>query len=584
MFPTQPRTVKYNPMKKIYSLVFLILSLSSFYCTPTREVVSRPPADRHEPFDVVGTEGMVVAAHPLAAGAGVAMLKSGGNAIDAAVTTAFTLNVVEPFASGIGGGGFMVIYLAKENRVTVINFRERAPAAAYPSMFAEKGESRNLWRTAKGTAVAVPGALAGWNYALGKYGTRTLAQTMERATTLAEMGFPVSQTFSNINKDEYDKLITNAGTETCYLNDGIPFEAGETFRNPDLAATFRTISEKGIGEFYGGSIGEKLVAAVRQQGGIMTIDDLRNYRPLEVAPLQGNYKEYAIYTIPPPGSGGLHIIQLLQIAEPWPLTEWGQNSPPLIHHFSEALRYVFADHEKYLGDPEFVSVPVEFLTSKKYAEAVRQKISSSSISPAYPITEIDPRFNEKSNTTHLSVVDKDGNVVALTQSINDFFGTGIIPEKTGFLLNDQMDDFANDTTAPNAPNGLRRPVSSMSPLLLFKDGKPLLALGSPGGKRIYSSLTQIIYNIVEFGMPLDAAIEAPRFFTYVSGGKAEPLDVESRFPESTLDTLRKMGYRITVREPYDKYFGGAQGILIDGKGKRLLGGADSRRDGFGVGY
>jgi len=531
-----------------------------------------------------GEHGMVVTDAALATEAGLGVLRDGGNAVDAAVATAFALNAAEPFASGLGGGGFMVIHLAADKRTTVINYREKAPAAATPGMFLEKGEEAGRWRTASGLAVAVPGAPAGWELALKKYGTRSLAEVARPAIDIAERGFAVSATFSGINNDEFEKLSGNAGEGTCYLNQGLPYGPGERFRNPELAATFRTLAEKGASEFYMGGIARKIVDAVRAHQGVMTLDDLAAYRAVEVAPLEGRYQEYRIATAPPPASGGLHVIELLNIAESWPLRDWGQNSPAVIHHLSEALRFVFADRARYLGDPDFISIPVEGLLSKDYAAAIASGIPPDRPTGVYPFGNFAPKTGGAANTTHLCVVDEAGNVVSLTQSINDFFGTGIVPEGTGFLLNDHMDDFASDPESPNAPRPGRRPVSSMGPLIMFREGRPFLALGSPGGTRIFSSLSQIIINLTEFGMPLDAAIEAPRFFSYSVGGAPRPLEVESRIPEAAVADLERRGHKVRVREPYDKYFGGAQGILILPDRKTIIGGADSRRDGWGAGY
>jgi gamma-glutamyltranspeptidase/glutathione hydrolase len=543
-----------------------------------------PPPDRHEPFNFVGHNGMVAAAHRLAAEAGLETLRAGGNAVDAAVATAFALNAAEPFASGIGGGGFMVLYLAREGRTTVINFREKAPRAATPLMFREKGEEEARWRTSTGLAVAVPGALAGWDLALRKYGTRSLAEVAAPAIGIAERGFEVSPTFSNVNKDEYEKLAKNAGEATCYLNQGLPYEPGEKFSNPDLARTFRTIAARGISEFYRGELAQEIVAAVRAQQGIMTLEDLASYKAVEVAPLKGRYKDFEVVTAPPPASGGLHLIQFLNIAERWPIREWGPNSPAAIHHLSEALRFIFADRERYLGDPDFVRIPLSEMMSKTYAASVASRIRSDRPLGSYPFGQFREKAGDSANTTHLCVVDKEGNAVSLTQSINDFFGTGIVPQGTGFLLNDHMDDFAADPESPNAPGPGRRPVSSMGPLIMLKKGKPFLVLGSPGGTRIFSSLGQVILNVIEYGMEIDAAIEAPRFFSYSSAGKPRPIQVESRIPENVISKLREWGEEVKVREAYDKYFGGAQGIIFIRSQKLILGGADSRRDGWGAGY
>jgi gamma-glutamyltranspeptidase/glutathione hydrolase len=527
---------------------------------------------------------MVVAAHPLAAEAGLEMLKKGGNAVDAAIATTFALNAAEPFASGIGGGGFMVIYSARDKKITAINFREKAPANSFPEMYIENGETNEQLRRTHGLAVAVPGALAGWSYALDKYGTKTLSDVMQRGIQIAEEGFPISKTFSKINKDAYEKLLKMAGESCCYLNEGLPFEPEDMFRNPELANTFRIIASKGIEAFYEGEIAQKIVSAVEEMGGILTFDDLANYSPVEHVPLKGQYKNYTLYSARPPASGGLHIIQLLNILESWPVKEWGFNSAHYIHHLSEAFRFVFADRARYLGDPDFIHIPESELTSKDYGKRIASQIRPDKIIGTYPFGEFDEKENEKESTTHLCVIDKKGNIVALTQTINHFFGSGIIPANSGFLLNNEMDDFSRDPESPNAPRPFRRPLSSQAPLILFQGEEPLLVLGSPGGTRIFPTLTQIILNVLEFEMSLDEAIEAPRFFSYSVRGKSRPIALESRITPGIIDTLKGWGHEVVMREDYDKYFGGAQGILILPGTNIIFGGADSRRDGQGAGY
>jgi gamma-glutamyltranspeptidase/glutathione hydrolase len=431
--------------------------------------------------------------------------------------------------------------------------------------------------------VAVPGALAGWDLALRKYGTKTLAEALAGATAIAEQGFDVSPTFSSINKDEYERLARNLPEGSDYLNEGLPYEPGDRFRNPDLAGTLRRIAAGGVKEFYRGETGRRLVAAVRAKDGIITEEDLASYSAVEVEPLRGTYKDLTILTAPPPASGGLHLIQFLKVIERWPIRAWGRGSASYVHHLSEALRFVFADRERYLGDPEFVDVPVPYLISKDHAAAIASLIRDDRPLERYPAAEPVRQEEDAANTTHLCVIDGAGNIVALTQSINDFFGSGIEPEGTGFLLNDHMADFAADPEAVNAPGPGHRPVSFMGPLILFRDGRPFLALGSPGGARIFSSLTQIVLNATEFGLSLDEAIEAPRFFSFSTRGKPGPIVLESRFPQELVGALQAMGQEVEVREAYDKYFGGAQGIMIL-KGKKVLhGGADSRRDGVGAG-
>lgn len=573
------------PAQKSYRLLFLLFFLYFIHaCQPRPAEILSPPPDRHLPYDHTGKKGMVVAAHPEAVSAGLAILKVGGNAVDAAIATAFALNAAEPFASGIGGGGFMVLFLAREKRTTVINFREKAPAKAHPSMYLDKGEVQDIWRKSHGLAVAVPGALAGWAYALEKYGTLKLEDVMGSGIRIAEQGIPVSQTFSQINKDEYEKILRNAGESSAYLKEGLPYEPGDIYRNPELARTFRRIAAEGWEDFYTGEIARGVIQAVQRSGGAMSQDDLIRYSPIEQSPLLGSYKGYTLYTVPPPSSGGVHIIQLLNIIGHWPVAEWGFNSSRYIHHLSEAFRFIFADKARYMGDPDFTAIPLQRLLSEDYARQIATRISPGHLQESYPYGVFDKNQLEKENTTHLSVIDSQGNIVSLTQSINDFFGSGIVPEKWGFLLNDEMADFSPDPASVNSPAPYKRPVSSMGPLILFKQNDPFLVLGSPGGTRIITSLTQIILNVTEFGMSLDEAIEAPRFFTYSSEGAAKRLYVESRISPRVLQELEKIGHTIEVRGAYDNYFGGAQGILIDKDNRILYGGADSRRDGSGAGY
>jgi gamma-glutamyltranspeptidase/glutathione hydrolase len=552
-------------------LILWSILLAAPTCRKPEGEAPEASSDRHAPLNYLGRKAMVVAAHPLAVEAGLKMLRDGGNAVDAAIATAAALNAAEPFASGIGGGGFMVIHLAREGRTTVIDFRERAPRLASARMFADKSDKEKEWRTASGLGVAVPGALAGWELALKRYGTRPLAEAMTEAIAIAENGYIVSPTFSDVSKEEYERLIRNLPEDSVYLNAGLPYEPGERFQNPDLARTLRRIADRGVEDFYRGEIARKIVSAVRDKQGIMSLEDLAGYQAAEVSPLQGRFRNLEIFTAPLPASGGLHLIQFLNIIESWPVGKWGPNSAAYVHHLSEALRFIFADRERYLGDPESAPVPVQELISDRPLDT-------------YPAAGLMAGGTRTANTTHLCVVDEAGNIVSLTQSINDFFGTGIVPEGTGILLNDHMDDFASDPESPNAPGPGRRPLSFMAPLIIFKESEPFMVLGSPGGSRIFSSLTQIILNAAEFEMSLDEAIEAPRFFSFSEDGKAGPIEVESRFAEEVIRTLRGMGQEVDVLKAYDKHFGGAQGIMILKESQVLLGGADSRRDGVGAGY
>lgn len=540
-------------------------------------------ADPHAPRDIVARHGMVAAAHPLASAAGVEILQAGGNAIDAAVATALALNVVEPNASGLGGGGFMVIRFAKTGEVAVIDYRERAPGSATRDMYASEQAKKEKWTQLGGKAVGVPGTLKGLEMALEQYGTMEFRRVAAPAIKLAEEGFTVSEMLSDIIKENYDKLVAyNDPLKVPYLKDGLPLEPGDTLRNPDLASTLKLIAERGSDAFYQGPIGEAIVAAVNKNGGNMTMQDLADYRAVMREPVRGMYRGYEIISMPPPSSGGVHLIQILNIMENFDVRSMGHNSVQYVHTLAEALKLVFADRAAYMADPDFVKVPVKGLTSKEYAKTLAAQIS-----PDKALTEVkpgEPVKHEHESTTHIVVVDEQGNIVSLTQTINYFFGSGVMAEATGLVLNNEMDDFSTDPASVAAPEPGKRPLSSMSPTIILKDGKPFMALGTPGATRIFPSLAQVLMNIIDFGMGLDEAIEAPRFFCSSSAGKAGKLLMESRFPKEVVEELKSLGHTVELRGDWDSYFGGFQAVKLDHDSGLIYGAADSRRLGEAIGY
>jgi gamma-glutamyltranspeptidase/glutathione hydrolase len=546
-------------------------------------VLAEAAVDPHAPLDVVARHGMVAAAHPLAAQAGVDVMKAGGNAIDAAIATALTLNVVEPNASGLGGGGFMVIRFAKTGDVAVIDYREKAPLSATRDMYASDQAKSERWTQLGGTAVGVPGTLKGLEMALEMYGTLTFADVAAPAIKLAEEGFEVSSELSGIIKDNYEKLATyNDPDKVPYFRDGLPLEAGDILCNPELAATFRLIAEKGSDAFYRGPVGEAVVAAVNKSGGNMTMQDLADYDAVMRTPVKGTYRGLEIISMPPPSSGGTHLIEILNVMENYDVKALGHNTPDYMHTLAEVFKLVFADRAAYMADADFVKVPMAGLTTKEYAQTLFDQIA-----PDKVLTELkpgDPENFEHESTTHLTVIDEEGNIVSLTQTINYFFGSGVMADGTGLLLNNEMDDFSTNPASVSAPEPGKRPLSSMSPTIVLKDGKPFMALGTPGATRIFPSMAQIIMNIVDFGMGLDEAIEAPRMFCSSSAGKPGTLFVESRIPVEVRDALTALGHTVSVRGDYDSYFGGAQAILLDQSSGMICGAADSRRLGAAVGF
>lgn len=546
-------------------------------------VSAEAAADPHAPLDVVARHGMVAAAHPLAAQAGVDVMRAGGNAIDAAIATALTLNVVEPNASGLGGGGFMVIRFAKTGDVAVIDYREKAPASATRDMYASDQAKKELWTQLGGKAIGVPGTLKGLEMALQMYGTLTFADVAAPAIKLAEGGFEVSSELSGIIKDNYEKLAKyNDPDKVPYFSDGLPLEAGDILRNPELAATFRLIAEKGSDALYRGPVGEAIVAAVNKSGGNMTMQDLADYNAVMRTPVKGTYRGLEIISMPPPSSGGTHLIEILNVMENYDVKALGHNTPAYMHTLAEVFKLVFADRAAYMADADFVKVPMAGLTTKEYAKTLFDQISPDKVLTGVKPGE--PENFENESTTHLTVIDEEGNIVSLTQTINYFFASGVMAEGTGLLLNNEMDDFSTNPKSVSAPEPGKRPLSSMSPTIVLKDGKPFMALGTPGATRIFPSMAQIIMNIVDFGMGLDEAIEAPRMFCSSSAGKPGTLFVESRIPVEVRDALTALGHTVSVRGDYDSYFGGAQAILLDQSSGTIYGAADSRRLGAAVGF
>jgi gamma-glutamyltranspeptidase/glutathione hydrolase len=545
--------------------------------------------------EVMAKNGMVSSAHELASKAGVEIMQEGGNAVDAAVATMLALNVVEPNASGLGGGGFMVIRNAKTGEVVFIDYRETAPASATKDMYASQASKDESWSKVGGKAVGVPGQLMGIFAALEKYGTMSFAEVAAPAIRLAEEGFEVHPMQTGIIADNFEKISKNNNVDDlAFFEDGLPIEAGKTLRQPGLAKAFKLISEHGVKAMTEGPIGESVVAAVNRTGGNMTMNDLKNYRVKISEPAHGTYRGYHIYSTPPASSGGTHIVQLLNIMENFPVASMKHNSPQYLHTMAEAMKLVFADRSKYMADTAFVNVPLRGLTNKDYAKKLAEKISMDKVMVEVEADDPWP-FNgdgktsylggtddQHISTSHFSVVDKDGNIVASTNTVNYFFGSGVIATEFGLVLNNEMDDFSSDPASVNAPEPGKRPLSSMSPsIVLDPAGQPFMTIGAAGAWRIITAVTQIVMNVVDFGMNMDEAIEQPRIFSYSLGGKSGPLRIEDSMDPTTVDMLRFRGHNVEV-QPRGGYYGTAQGILfVDGM---MNGGADSRRLGVPVGF
>lgn len=568
------------------SVRFMLVLLSLVFFVPS--VFAQAPKD------VYAKNGMVSSAHELASKAGVEILKKGGNAVDAAVATALALNVVEFNASGIGGGGFTTIRFAKTGEVVCLDYREVAPASATKDMFASEQSKKDRWSIDGGKSVGVPGWLAGMHYALEKYGTMTFAQVAVPAIRLAEEGFPLHPMQNGIITDNFDRLSQfNDPDGVPFFKDGLPLPAGAVLKQPKLGKLFRMVGEKGIKAFYEGEVAAAIAAAVNRTGGNMTLRDLKDYRMEVRKPMTGTYRGYTLFSTPPASSGGAHIIQLMNVLELFPMAEYGHNSPKAMHVFAEASKLIFADRAAFMADTAFVQIPLEGLTSKAYAKTLAAKINADKI--AQEVLPGDPwKFqkeqkkaglagmgSEQMSTSSFSTVDAAGNIVASTNTVNFFCGSGVMVPEYGFLLNNEMDDFSQNPQSVNAPEPGKRPLSSMSPtIVLDPKGCPYMSIGAAGATRIFTSIAQIIMNTVDYGMTMSEAIQAPRVHNQLSGKNAGKFMTEKHMDSKLIDWMEMRGFAVDR----NIHVGTAQGILFDQTKGLINGGADFRRLGVPVGY
>ncbi|MFJ3048000.1 gamma-glutamyltransferase [Herbaspirillum chlorophenolicum] len=504
---------------------------------------------------VEAKNGMVATEQGLATKVGVDILKKGGNAVDAGVAVGFALAVVLPNAGNIGGGGFMMIHDAKTGKNVALDFREMAPQRATRNMYLDdKGNvvpGRSLYTH---LAVGVPGTVAGLTHALSKYGTMKLSQVMQPAIELAEKGYPVSPSLALILAAEREHLGQWESSKAIFFKDGRPLQAGEKLVQKDLAKSMRLIAKQGPSAFYEGAIAKKIVAEMDKHGGLISADDLKNYKVVERVPVTGNYRGYQVMSMPPPSSGGVHIIQMMNILERYPLKEYGADSAQSIHLMAEAMKLAYADRSEYLGDPDFTKVPVKGLTSRAYADELAKKINPDRATPSSEIKPGQPQPYESDQTTHFSVADKEGNLVATTYTLNLNFGSGIVATGTGITLNNEMDDFSAKPGVPNAfglvggdANAVgpyKRPLSSMSPTFVLKDGKPFLVTGSPGGSRIITTTLQTILNVIDYDMNVAEATITPRIHHQWA---PDQLRVEKGLSADTLKILQDKGQKISVQ-------------------------------------
>jgi gamma-glutamyltranspeptidase/glutathione hydrolase len=499
--------MKFEPFTK--SLVATALALSCL----TAHAASVAP--------VAAENGMVVTAQHLASHVGVDVLKNGGNAVDAAVAVGYALAVVYPAAGNLGGGGFMTIQLA-DGRKTFLDFREKAPLAATPDMYLDKAGNVIPDLSTRGhLAVGVPGTVSGMELALKKYGTKPRKEVIAPAIKLAEDGFVLEQGDVDLLEyatDVFKKDMRDSGS--IFLSNGEPMQVGQKLVQKDLSKTLREISEKGADGFYKGWVADAIVTSSQANKGIITQADLDKYQTRELAPIECDYRGYHVVSAPPPSSGGVVICEIMNILDGYPMKDLGYRSAQAMHYQIEAMRHAYVDRNSYLGDPDFVKNPIAHLLDKNYATKIREVIDPQKAGVS---REIKPGVapHEGSNTTHYSIVDKWGNAVSVTYTLNDWFGAGVMASKTGVILNDEMDDFTSKIGVPNmyglvqgeanaiAPG--KAPLSSMSPTIVTKDGKVVMVVGTPGGSRIITATLLTILNVIDYGMNIQEAVDAPRF-------------------------------------------------------------------------
>jgi len=532
--------------------------------------------------------GMVVSANEIASMVGVSILEKGGNAIDAAVAVGFALAVTYPQAGNLGGGGFMVIHLENGNSTT-IDYREKAPSSAFRDMFLdERGEYDESKSTQGWSSSGVPGSVAGLLYALDNYGTMELKEIIEPAIKLADIGFPIDYRFARTLNSYKNQFSKNDATKKIFTSEFGKFIAGDLFVQTDLAYTLKLISEFGIEGFYEGPVAKLISQQSSNNGGYITLEDLSNYEPEEREPVYGKYRGYKIISIGPPSSGGIALIETLNALENFNIekSDWG--SSKYIHNVTEILKYVYADRSKHLGDEDFYSVPKEWLLSKERGKEIASKVSQH----AKPSIEIFPgkQFTEESEeTTHYNVIDIKGNMVSTTTTLNSTFGNKIVVDGTGFLLNNEMDDFSAKPGVPNQfgllggeansiePN--KRMLSAMTPtIILDQDDEPFMTIGSPGGSTIITVVLQVILNVIDFGMDIQTAIDMPRFHHQWMPDQIdyEPFGMSEDVKNNLIETGHKLG-RL-------RFLGRAEGIIIDNNNGIFWGASDPRGYGKAVGF
>jgi gamma-glutamyltranspeptidase/glutathione hydrolase len=570
-----------NRCRPLVILALVVASSGLAFAQDARRGYAPVPVDNIQP--VIASHGMVVAQEKIGAQIGRDVLARGGNAVDAAVATGFAMAVSYPRAGNIGGGGFMVIHSADRHEDITIDYREAAPAATTRDIFlGPDGKPDAAASRFSALGIGVPGTVAGLALALDKYGSQkfTLSDLLQPAIALARDGFVIADdTAATLTEMQGRMARWPTSVKIFSRPDGTPLRPGDTLVQSDLAATLTAIAAQGPRGFYEGPVAEKLVSGIRGTGGIFTPDDLKNYQPVIRAPVRGIYRGYDIISMPLPSSGGTVLVETLNILEGFAMHDIRQGSAPSLHLLIEAMKRAYADRARYLGDPAFVNAPIVTLLSKDYAAKQRLSIDLAHATPwTDALSAVPPR--EGQNTTHFSVVDSAGNAVSNTYTLNFPYGVGMVADGTGVLLNNEMDDF---TAAPGASNAFglvgfeanlpgpgKRPLSSMSPTIVLKDGKPVLVTGSPGGSRIISTVLQVIVNVIDYDMNVAAAVAAPRLHHQ---WLPDEVRIEHGFDDKTLSALKAMGHKVI--EPMGQTSANSIAVTPDG----LLGAPDPRTPG-----
>ncbi len=578
--------------RRVLTRLLVLSSLCAGLAATSAAAPLRPTHAQH---------AIVTSVHELASRAGFEMLHAGGNAVDAAVATGFALAVVHPQAGNLGGGGFLLLRNAG-GETHFIDYREKAPAAATENMYLD-AQGNVIPESSKDSsvvgyrAIGVPGSVAGMVYAEKKYGKLSLEKVMAPAIKLAREGFPLAyEDARDLKDDEYLGLFTES--KRIFLRGGNYYQPGEILKQPELARTLERIA-KNPDDFYHGAMASELAAAIHKGGGLVTAADLAAYEVKEREPIRGSYRGYEIISAPPPSSGGVALVEILNILEGFDLTKLGNRSADTIHLEAEAFRRAFYDRADFLGDPDFARIPVAQLIDKKYAAAWREsiEINHASVSKDLkrpPFSELErvaqsrtTAIREPENTTHYSVVDAEGNAVSVTTTLNDTLGSRVTAEGLGFLLNDEMDDFASKQGVPNAygliqgpanaigPN--KRPLSAMTPTIVLKDGKLFLVLGTPGGPTIITTVANVLIGVVDFSLDIAEAVNAPRFHNQ---WLPDEILVEDRLSPDTMNVLRSKGHKLKV----EHFWGDGECIMVDLKTGERLGASDGRNNGKAVGY